>query len=81
MARKILTAKDVFSAQAAYEHKTGNKADTLHLTAEQLADLMAEVYPGGDAPEKVKAVWGLDVVISDRFSVTRGTRGTRGKKS
>lgn len=76
MTRKILTAKDVFDAQAAYEHKTGHKADTLHVTEEQLADLLAEVYPGDreDAPREADVIWGLSVVLSDRFSVTRGRK-------
>ena len=78
MTRKTLTAKDVFDAQEAYEKKTGHKADTLHVTEEQLADLLAEVYPGDkeEAPRTATVVWGMDVVLSDRFSVTTGRAKT-----
>lgn len=41
-----------------------------------MADLLAEVYPGDreEAPRKADKIWGMDVVLSDRFSVTRGRK-------
>lgn len=73
---KQFSSSDVFAAQEAYKEKHGSKADTLHVTAPQLAALMAEVYPveAEDAPKTADVIWGLSVVLSDRFSVTRGRK-------